>query len=65
MDSKTLRQKYLDFMDEKGHNIVPSSSLVPKEDPTVLFTTAGMQQFKSYYLNPESAPAINVVSIQK
>ena len=48
LTSQELRQKYLDFMASKGHAILPSSSLVPKEDPTVLFTTAGMQPIIPY-----------------
>ncbi len=51
MDSNELRQKFLDFFSEKGHRIVPSSSLIPENDSSVLFTTAGMQQFKFYYSN--------------
>ncbi len=47
--STELRQKFLDFFVSKGHVIVPSSSLVPENDPSVLLTTAGMQQFKSYF----------------
>jgi alanyl-tRNA synthetase (EC 6.1.1.7) len=49
MNSYKLRKKFLDFFEKKGHKIVPSSSLIPT-DPSVLFTTAGMQQFKPYYL---------------
>ncbi len=45
-----IRKKFLDFFADKGHKIVASDSLVPKEDPTVLFTTAGMQQFKRQFL---------------
>ena len=51
MTSSEIRQKFLDFFEKKGHKIVPSSSLIPS-DPTVLFTTAGMQQF-SLYLSGE------------
>jgi len=55
----------LDFFEKRGHEIVVSSSLVPENDPSVLFTTAGMQQFKPYYTHPEDAPAKNVASVQK
>jgi len=48
MTSVEIRQKFLDFFKARGHTIVPSSSLVP-DDPSVLLTTAGMQQFKPYY----------------
>lgn len=48
--SKELRQKFLDFMQEKGHYITPSSPLVPKEDPTVLFIGSGMQPMLPYLL---------------
>mgnify|MGYP003393058761 CR=1 FL=1 len=50
MQSKEIREKFLEFFQERGHTVVPSSSLVPKNDFSVLFTTAGMQQFKPYYL---------------
>ncbi|TAN61136.1 alanine--tRNA ligase, partial [bacterium] len=50
MDTDTLRQKYLNFFARKGHKIIPSSSLVPVDDPTVLFTSAGMAQFKKEFL---------------
>lgn len=49
MTSKEIRQKFLNFFEKHGHTIVPSSSLIP-DDPSVLLTSAGMQQFKSYYM---------------
>src|SRR3990167_11740 len=74
MDSRQVRQKFLKYFEERGHTVVPSSSLIP-DDPSVLLTTAGMQQFKPYYgtLDPETTihPSIarpvgrNAVSIQK
>ena len=44
-----LRRAFLRFFEERGHTVVPSSPLVPHGDPTLLFTTAGMVQFKPYY----------------
>jgi alanyl-tRNA synthetase len=64
MTSKKLRQEFLRFFEKKGHKIVPSSSLLPT-DPSVLFTTAGMQQFKEYYTGKKSPYGNRVVSIQK
>ena len=69
MTANELRKKYLDFFQSKGHTIIPSASLIPENDPTVLFTTAGMQQFKPYYTG-EKDPIKNfgarrATSIQK
>ncbi len=64
MTQKEIRERFIKFFESKGHAVVPSSSLLPT-DPSVLFTTAGMQQFKPYYINPAEAPDKNVVSIQK
>ncbi|MFA6257520.1 MAG: alanine--tRNA ligase [Candidatus Paceibacterota bacterium] len=55
MQSDEIRLKFLKFFENRGHKIIPSASLVPENDPSVLFTTAGMQQFKPYYTNPASA----------
>ena len=50
LTASEIRKKYLDFFATKGHRVIRSDSLVPKDDPTVLFTTAGMQQFKRQFL---------------
>ncbi|PJE73954.1 MAG: alanine--tRNA ligase, partial [Candidatus Terrybacteria bacterium CG10_big_fil_rev_8_21_14_0_10_41_10] len=69
MSSNEIRQKFFAFFEARRHKIIPSSSLVPDGDPSVLFTTAGMQQFKPYYLGKKDAMAdfksFNTVSSQK
>jgi len=69
MQSDEIRSRFLKFFENRGHKIIPSASLVPENDPSVLFTTAGMQQFKPYYTNPESADkdfgGRNIVTAQK
>jgi alanyl-tRNA synthetase len=65
MESKRVRQLFLDFFREKGHEIIPSSPLLPKEDPTLLFTNAGMVQFKSVFLGEETRPYKRAVTVQK
>jgi len=64
MKSSQLRKIFLEFFEKKGHKIVPPSSLIPA-DPSVLFTTAGMQQFKLYYLGEPCPFGKNVASCQK
>ncbi len=64
MTSQKIRQTFIDFFVRRGHAHLPAASLIPQGDPSVLFTSAGMQQFKPYYTNPEAAPAKNAVTIQ-
>jgi len=65
MTSDELRDAYLNFFAEKGHDIIPSSSLIPHGDPTLLFTSAGMVQFKDYYLGRAVPPNPRLASCQK
>ncbi|CAN5824115.1 alanine--tRNA ligase [soil metagenome] len=66
MNSQEIRQLFTDFfVDKHGHVAVPSSSLIPYDDPTVLLTTAGMQQFTPYFLGLQEPPARRLTSIQK
>jgi len=61
----TIRQDFLDFFAGHGHTIVPSSLLIPQADPTLLFTNAGMVQFKSVFLGQERRAYVRAVSAQK
>jgi alanyl-tRNA synthetase len=65
MTSAEVRQSFLDFFASKGHTIVPSASLVPADDPTLLFTNAGMNQFKNVFLGLEKRPYTRVADTQK
>lgn len=65
LSADELRKKFLDFFKARGHKILPSSSLLPENDPSVLFTTAGMQQFKRYYLYPDESPSSCIATCQK
>ncbi len=60
-----IRQKFLKYFEKKGHIIIPSSGLIPHNDPSVLLTTAGMQQFKPYYLGIKKPPGKRIATVQK
>jgi alanyl-tRNA synthetase len=60
-----VRATFLKFFEDKGHVIVPSSSLVPMNDPTLMFTNAGMVQFKNYFTGAEKSPYPRAVTSQK
>ncbi len=63
-NARALRQAFLNFFQQKGHLLLPSDSLVPK-DPSLLFTSAGMVQFKPYFLGVAQPPAPRVTTVQK
>jgi alanyl-tRNA synthetase len=63
--SAEIRATFLDYFANQGHLKVPSSSLIPRSDPTVLLTTAGMQQMIPYFLGRETPPAVRLTSAQK
>ena len=65
MTSAEIRKKFLDFFVSKGHTIVPSAPIVVKNDPTLKFTNAGMNQFKDYFLGNRKAPHSRVADTQK
>ena len=64
MTSKELRQRYLDFFVSKGHAIIPSASLIPENDPTVLFTTAGMHPLVPYLMGAKHPEGTRLVDVQ-
>jgi len=65
MKTSEIRQKFLSFFQERGHEIVPSSSLIPANDPTLLFTNAGMVQFKDVFTGKETRPYTSATSSQR
>ena len=65
MTAKEIRQKYLEFFKEKGHAIIPSAPLLPENDPTVLFTTAGMHPLVPYLLGEAHPQGNRLTSVQK
>ena len=65
LTANEIRQQFLDFFKSKGHEIVPSAPIVVKNDPTLLFTNAGMNQFKDYFLGNREAVHKRVADTQK
>jgi alanyl-tRNA synthetase len=64
MDTNSLRQTFLNYFASRNHTIVPSSSLIPTNDPSLLFTNAGMNQFKDVFLGTETRPYTRAASVQ-
>src|ERR1700675_442839 len=60
-----IRSTFVDFFRDRGHEPVPSSPLVPRNDPTLLFTNAGMVQFKSVFTGQDKRPYVRAVTAQK
>ena len=65
LTSETLRKLYLKFFEDKGHTIIPSASLIPEHDPTVLFTTAGMHPLVPYLLGEKHPAGKRLTDVQK
>ncbi|RYZ38294.1 MAG: alanine--tRNA ligase, partial [Sphingobacteriales bacterium] len=65
LTANQIRQQFLDFFKEKGHQVVSSAPIVVKNDPTLLFTNAGMNQFKDYFLGNRAAVSTRVADTQK
>ena len=65
LSAQAIRREFLEYFRGKEHQKVRSSSLIPANDPTVLLTTAGMQQFKPYFLGEQSPPARRLTTAQK
>jgi alanyl-tRNA synthetase len=65
MNSNDIRRRFLKFFEDRGHTVVKSSSLIPADDPTLLFINAGMNQFKDVFLGREARPYTTATSCQK
>ncbi len=65
MNAKEIRSRFLDFFAQRGHTVVASSSLVPEDDPTLIFTNAGMNQFKAVFVGKEKRDYVRAASCQK
>ena len=65
MTAKELKNKYLDFFEKKGHTIIPGAPLIPENDPTVLFTTAGMHPLVPYFLGEKHPSGQRLADVQK
>jgi alanyl-tRNA synthetase len=65
MTASEIRKKYLEFFESKGHKIIPSASLVPADDPTILFTTAGMHPLVPYLLGQKHPEGTRLANVQK
>src|SRR5476651_2201844 len=65
MTGREIRARFLKFFADRGHTIVPSSGIIPKNDPTLMFTNAGMNQFKDCFLGLEKRDYIRACSSQK
>ncbi|WP_340203500.1 alanine--tRNA ligase [Ascidiimonas sp. W6] len=65
MNSKEIRARFLNFFEDKEHKVVPSAPMVIKDDPTLMFTNAGMNQFKEYFLNNATPKSKRVTDTQK
>src|ERR1700704_4593647 len=65
MNSNEIRRRFLKFFEDRGHTVVKSSSLIPAEDPTLLFVNAGMNQFKDVFLGRERRSYNTAASSQK
>src|SRR5216110_3401266 len=65
MQVAAIRRQFLDYFAERGHTIVPSASLVPANDPTLLFTNSGMVQFKEVFLGTDQRSYVRAADVQR
>src|SRR2546427_13175205 len=65
MDTHELKEDFLGFYEERGHRRMPGAQVVPPGDPTLLFTSAGMVQFKPYFMGQAKPPHARLTSVQR